>query len=81
MFSNYPLKSNTIVQDWFETHQAEGVRVNVVGTLNVVDCCHQLGIHCTIFGTGFVYNYDQAHPLGSGIAFKVRLCSPLLYRR
>ena len=60
-------------QDWFETHQQEGIRVNLIGALNVVDACYVSGpIHCTTFGTGFMYTYDTDHPQNSGIGFKVR---------
>lgn len=59
-------------QDWFETHQQEGIRSNIIGTLNCADVCAIRSIHCTTFGTGFLYTYDEAHPKGSGIGFKVR---------
>jgi hypothetical protein len=42
-----------------------------VGALNVADVCFEKKLHCTTFGTGFVYTYDDAHPMGSGIGFKV----------
>jgi nucleoside-diphosphate-sugar epimerase len=55
--------------DWFENNKQEAIRVNVVGQLNVVDVCFQYKVHCTVFGSGMVYSYDEKHPVGSGIGF------------
>lgn len=44
------------------------MRSNVVGTLNLTDCCFQAGVHCTVFATGCIYHYDSDHPVG-GPAF------------
>lgn len=38
--------------DWCEENKEATVRSNVIGTLNLADCCAQLGIHCTIYATG-----------------------------
>lgn len=56
--------------DWCEDHKPETMRVNVIGTLNVADLCNSKGIHCTVYATGCIFKYDDAHPLGSGIGFK-----------
>eukprot|EP00002_Diphylleia_rotans_P006366 TRINITY_DN1574_c0_g1_i1.p1 TRINITY_DN1574_c0_g1~~TRINITY_DN1574_c0_g1_i1.p1 ORF type:complete len:290 (-),score=72.51 TRINITY_DN1574_c0_g1_i1:137-1006(-) len=56
--------------DWCESNKQATVRANVVGTLNLADCCFQRGIHVTNYATGCIYQYDEAHPLGSGIGFK-----------
>mmetsp|Transcript_19171 Transcript_19171/g.23752 ORF Transcript_19171/g.23752 Transcript_19171/m.23752 type:complete len:314 (+) Transcript_19171:119-1060(+) len=56
--------------DWCEDHKPETVRTNVIGTLNVADCCMTRNIHCTVYATGCIFKYDDAHPLGSGIGFK-----------
>ncbi|PHH66260.1 hypothetical protein CDD81_7853 [Ophiocordyceps australis] len=50
--------------DWCESNKEQTIRSNVIGTLNLADCCFQAGIHCTIFATGCIYNYDDAHPIG-----------------
>jgi len=50
--------------DWCEDHQAETVRSNVIGTLNLADCCLLKEVHCTVFATGCLYQYDEAHPIG-----------------
>ncbi|KAH6879996.1 hypothetical protein B0T10DRAFT_519575 [Thelonectria olida] len=50
--------------DWCEDNKAQTVRSNVIGTLVLTDQCHQLGIHCTIFATGCIYQYDEQHPIG-----------------
>ena len=55
--------------DWCEDHRPETIRTNVIGTLNVVDLCNERGIHCTVYATGCIFAYDDAHPLGSGIGF------------
>ncbi|KAK4084616.1 uncharacterized protein Triagg1_1096 [Trichoderma aggressivum f. europaeum] len=50
--------------DWCEDNKPQTVRSNVIGTLNLADACFQAKIHCTIFATGCVYQYDQKHPIG-----------------
>ncbi|KAK4038808.1 hypothetical protein C8A01DRAFT_47613 [Parachaetomium inaequale] len=35
---------------------------NVIGTLNLADCYFLRGIHCTVFATGCIYQYDETHP-------------------
>lgn len=48
--------------DWCEDHKEETMRSNVIGTLNLTDCCYLKGIHCTVFATGCIYQYDDKHP-------------------
>eukprot|EP00970_Alexandrium_tamarense_P010320 scaffold2071_cov190-Alexandrium_tamarense.AAC.12 len=55
--------------DWCEDHKPETIRTNVIGTLNLADLCNDRGIHCTVYATGCIFKYDDAHPLGSGIGF------------
>jgi len=55
--------------DWCEDHKPETLRTNVIGTLNIADCCNERNIHCTIYATGCIFKYDEAHPMGSGIGF------------
>jgi 3,5-epimerase/4-reductase len=55
--------------DWCEDHKPETIRTNVIGTLNVADLCFLRNIHCTVYATGCIFKYDDAHPLGSGIGF------------
>lgn len=55
--------------DWCEENKPETIRTNVIGTLNVADCCNIRDIHCTVYATGCIFKYDDAHPLGSGIGF------------
>lgn len=50
--------------DWCEDNKEETIRSNVIGTLNLTDCCFQAGVHCTVFATGCIYHYDDAHPVG-----------------
>jgi len=55
--------------DWCEDHKPETIRTNVIGTLNVADLCNARKIHCTIYATGCIFKYDDAHKLGSGVGF------------
>ncbi|KAJ2895218.1 putative nad dependent epimerase dehydratase protein [Zalerion maritima] len=55
--------------DWCEDNKEATIRSNVIGTLNLTDCCFLKGIHCTVFATGCIYLYDDAHPIG-GPGFK-----------
>jgi 3,5-epimerase/4-reductase len=50
--------------DWCEDNKEATVRSNVIGTMNLTDCCFQKGIHCTVFATGCIYQYDEKHPIG-----------------
>jgi len=50
--------------DWCEDHKEETIRSNVIGTLNLADCCDMEGIHNTVFATGCIYTYDEKHPIG-----------------
>jgi len=55
--------------DWCEDHKQETIRTNVIGTLNLADIAYQYNIHLTNISTGCIYEYDQKHPMWSGIAF------------
>lgn len=55
--------------DWCEDHKEETIRVNIIGTLNLIDIAHIKNIHITNISTGCIYQYDEAHPLGSNIGF------------
>ena len=56
--------------DWCESNKETTIRVNVIGTLNLSDICELKGIHCTVFATGCIFEYDEEHQLGSGKGFK-----------
>lgn len=55
--------------DWCEDHKAEVIRVNIIGVLNLADVCQTYQIHLTNLATGCIYEYDENHPLGSGMGF------------
>lgn len=55
--------------DWCESHKTETISVNVVGTLTLADVCLQHGLLLVNFATGCIFEYDDTHPLGSGIGF------------
>ncbi|PNS15565.1 hypothetical protein CAC42_824 [Sphaceloma murrayae] len=50
--------------DWCEDNKQETIRSNAIGTLNLADVCFLRDIHVTIFATGCIYHYDDAHPVG-----------------
>ncbi|KAI5808562.1 hypothetical protein DFH27DRAFT_230314 [Peziza echinospora] len=50
--------------DWCEDNVEATIRSNVTGTLNLTDVCYLMGIHCTVFATGCIYEYDDEHPIG-----------------
>ncbi|CAL5405998.1 unnamed protein product [Camellia sinensis] len=56
--------------DWCESHKTETIRTNVAGTLNLADVCRERGLLMMNFATGCIFEYDTAHPEGSGIGFK-----------
>lgn len=56
--------------DWCESHKVETIRTNVVGTLTLADVCRDKGLIMINYATGCIFEYDEAHPLGSGIGFK-----------
>ncbi|KAK4364875.1 hypothetical protein RND71_016233 [Anisodus tanguticus] len=56
--------------DWCESHKVETIRTNVAGTLTLADICREADILVMNFATGCIFEYDERHPLGSGIGFK-----------
>ncbi|XP_058104717.1 bifunctional dTDP-4-dehydrorhamnose 3,5-epimerase/dTDP-4-dehydrorhamnose reductase [Magnolia sinica] len=56
--------------DWCESHKVETIRTNVVGTLTLADLCREKGLILINYATGCIFEYDDKHPLGSGIGFK-----------
>ncbi|KAL0002211.1 hypothetical protein SO802_015992 [Lithocarpus litseifolius] len=56
--------------DWCETHKPETIRTNVVGTLTLADVCREHNLLMMNYATGCIFEFDAAHPLGSGIGFK-----------
>ncbi|XP_031495988.1 bifunctional dTDP-4-dehydrorhamnose 3,5-epimerase/dTDP-4-dehydrorhamnose reductase [Nymphaea colorata] len=56
--------------DWCESHKVETIRANVVGTLTLADVCRERGVILVNYATGCIFEYDEKHPIGSGIGFK-----------
>ncbi|KAM7251744.1 hypothetical protein ACFE04_023627 [Oxalis oulophora] len=56
--------------DWCESHKPETIRTNVAGTLTLADICRENGLLMINYATGCIFEYDSAHPEGSGIGFK-----------
>lgn len=50
--------------DWCEDNKQTVIRTNVIGTLNLADVCWNAGIHCTLYATGCIFEYDDAHVIG-----------------
>lgn len=48
--------------DWCEDHKIETARSNILGVMNLVDCCFLLNIHITQFGSACPFEHDAAHP-------------------
>jgi len=48
--------------DWCDAHKAETLAVNYAGTLALVRACSKRGIHCTLLGSGCIYEHDEKHP-------------------
>ncbi|OAY75313.1 Bifunctional dTDP-4-dehydrorhamnose 3,5-epimerase/dTDP-4-dehydrorhamnose reductase [Ananas comosus] len=55
--------------DWCERHRVETVRANVAGTLTLADVCRDRRLLLVNFATGCIFEYDDLHPLGSGLGF------------
>ncbi|KAF2073494.1 hypothetical protein CYY_005203 [Polysphondylium violaceum] len=56
--------------DWCEDHKVETIRSNIIGTLNLLDIANQCNVHVCNLATGCIYQYDDKHPINSGIGFK-----------
>jgi 3,5-epimerase/4-reductase len=51
--------------DWCESNKQTTIRGNVLGAVNLADVCYLNGnIHCAVFGSGCIYEYDKDHPIG-----------------
>uniref|UniRef100_A0A7S3JXK2 RmlD-like substrate binding domain-containing protein n=1 Tax=Aureoumbra lagunensis TaxID=44058 RepID=A0A7S3JXK2_9STRA len=55
--------------DWCESNRQTVIRTNVIGCLNLADICWLKGIHCTLYATGCIFEYDDDHPMFSGKGF------------
>ncbi|CAN6443599.1 unnamed protein product [Victoria cruziana] len=56
--------------DWCETHKTDTIRANVAGALTLADVCKENELLMMNFSTGCIYEYDSAHPEGSGVGFR-----------
>ncbi|KAH6789109.1 rhamnose biosynthesis 1 [Perilla frutescens var. frutescens] len=56
--------------DWCESHRPETISTNVAGALILADLCRDRGVLMMNFGSACIFDYDDAHPEGSGIGFK-----------
>ena len=43
--------------------QEKALRSNVIGSMTVSDLCQELGIHCTLYATGCIFEYDKAREI------------------
>jgi 3,5-epimerase/4-reductase len=42
--------------DWCDDNPEQTVFINVVGQINVAEACRRLGLHCTLFTSGIIYD-------------------------
>jgi len=49
--------------DWCEDNKETTIRCNVIGTLNLADCCFQRNIHVANLATGCIFHYDDERPM------------------
>ncbi|CAN6462057.1 unnamed protein product [Victoria cruziana] len=54
---------------WCETHKADTIRTNVVGTLNMANVYKEHGFLMMNFATGCIFEYDTTHLEGSSVGF------------
>ena len=52
--------------DWCEANKEQTLMANVVGLLNVAQACSERQIHCTVFGTGCIYEHSDERPTDKG---------------
>ncbi len=45
--------------EWCETHEKETIKINYIDVIGLFTLTEELGIHCTYFGSGLVYNADK----------------------
>ncbi|KAM0562969.1 hypothetical protein ACHAPJ_001812 [Fusarium lateritium] len=50
--------------DGWEKNREEATITDIVEPLNLITCCWQRNIHCTVFIGGDNYKYDESHPQG-----------------
>ncbi|KAK9664377.1 hypothetical protein RND81_14G037200 [Saponaria officinalis] len=62
--------TGTHTVDWCESHKVETIRTSVANTLTLADACREHDILMVHYATGCFFEYDDAHPLESGIGFK-----------
>ena len=55
--------------DWCESNRQTVIRTNVIGCLNLADICYLKKIHCTLYATGCIFEYDDVHKMYSGVGF------------
>jgi len=48
--------------DWCEDHKATVLAVNYAAPLALAIVCYKRNIHCTLLGSGCIYQYDDRHP-------------------
>lgn len=49
--------------DWCESHRHEVIRVNLLGTLALMEACEAAGLHLVNLATGCIFGYDpEGHP-------------------
>lgn len=44
---------------WCDTHKKETLMTNVIEQINLLNLCNKYSIHCTLIGTGCIFNYSK----------------------
>lgn len=55
--------------DWCEDNKQTVIKANLIGALTLFDIAYEHDIYVINFGTGCIYEYDDAHPMYSGIGY------------
>lgn len=55
--------------DWCESNKQATIKANLIGALTLFDIANNHNIHVINFGTGCIYEYNDSHPMHSGIGF------------
>ncbi|KAF1991510.1 NAD(P)-binding protein [Aulographum hederae CBS 113979] len=50
--------------DYCEYNKEETIRANVIGAINLADCCFLREVYLMVFATGCIYIYDEEHVEG-----------------
>ena len=44
---------------WCNTHQKQTLLTNVINQINILNLCHEYNVHCTVIGSGAIFNSSK----------------------